>query len=127
MNANRVREVRLGAGTVVAGASATTAMSVPFPISHLTALNGVIDATVSAVTVTTGVTLRLQDSSDGVIWNTVKNSAAVTATGEVTIRWNVEVVGDQGVVPLRPLARLVAVTGASDTVTLSSVRISQRG
>jgi len=43
----------------------------------------------------------------------------------VSIALNVEVSGDQAVMPLHPTARLLAITGASDTVQVMDIRFGQ--
>jgi len=46
----------------------------------------------------------------------------VTAVTLVTLRLNVNVAGDQSVMPMRPMGRMVTTTGGSDTVQLMDVR-----
>jgi hypothetical protein len=122
-------EVLLNATATTVGASTTGAVSEVVDLSAEDCLNGFVDITVSAITDSSGgIKFRVQDSSDGgTNWNTVKESAAITATGLKNIRWNVQNTTDQGYTPLRKKMRVVAVTGASDSITVSSVRASRVG
>jgi hypothetical protein len=87
----------------------------------------VVDVKVSAATVAAGVNLILQDSQDGgTTWNDKKSTAVADAfTGWKTQTYLAEVAGDQTHLPFRGLVRVVATTGAGDSVTISDVIITQ--
>jgi hypothetical protein len=114
---------------VVTGASQTRAdISKEIEVGFRDALNGYVDIHVSAITNSTGtIVFNLEDCSDGSTWTVVKSSAAVTTTGQKTIRWNVQNSTDQAYLPLRGRVKITATTGAGDSVTVDSVRISALG
>lgn len=84
----------------------------------------VADVRVTATVVATGVTLKLQTRfSKDEAWQ--DSAAAITVangfTGVKTFRLLDTVAGDQQYLPLRPEARIVAVTGAGDSITVDAV------
>lgn len=115
--------------TVTVGASLTSAISREFPISYGGSRNIVVAAKVTALTVGSGVTLALQSSVFGTSGDeefiTAKSSAAVAATGWVYIRMNVENTTDQATMPLSDVGRVVAITTAGASVTVSDVLVLQ--
>lgn len=132
MIANQTRQKVLGATpqsvpTVTVGASATKSpVSKNIMVSYCDALNGVVDISVSAATVADSVDLVLQDSMDGTTWNDVITTA-VTDTGTVTMRWNVQTTADQAFLPMRPQVRIVATTGVGDSITVDSILFATKG
>lgn len=89
-----------------------------FPNSAGGALNGVIKLKVSAVTQVGTITPKLQTANGG-DWVDVKSGSAITAAGIQYIRWNIEVSGDQAVLPLLNKSRVViSTTNAGDKVTV---------
>jgi hypothetical protein len=112
------------AAPLAVGASATNAVvSREFPVTAAGALNMVVALDVSAVTVATGITAKLQ-SAIGSVWVDAK-TASITTAGRVYIKLNIEVSGDQTHLPLLSKARLVISTGAGDAVTVDKVYVVQ--
>lgn len=92
--------------------------------SHL-----VVDITCSGVTAATGITLKLQDSVDDITWTTKSSEAQVAVSGNGVVSFNLKIENssDQADMPLRPLLRLIATTGAGDAVTVSGIKVSHWG
>lgn len=82
-----------------------------------------VDIKASDVTVATGITAFLQDSSDGFTTVNNKKSVAITADGTFTISLLADLAGDQSHYPIRNSLRIVLDTGAGDTVTIDEIRI----
>jgi hypothetical protein len=101
------------AGAAVSGTQ-TAVVTQEFPNSAGGALNGIIKLKVSGLTGT--VTAKLQ-TANGSDWVDVK-SASVSGT-DTYIRWNIEVSGDQAVLPLLNKCRvqLIAATGTATVVS----------
>lgn len=90
------------------------------------ALNGIFKLKVSGVTQVGTITPKLQ-TANGNDWVDVKSGAAITAAGIQYIRWNIEVAGDQAVLPLLNKCRLVVTTtNAGDIVTIDSCELLQQ-
>lgn len=109
----------------VTGVVTAEAVTSEFAITAGGALNGVIKVTVSGVTQVGTITPTFQ-TANGSDWVTVKAGTAITASGIQYIRWNIEVAGDQAVLPLLNKGRIVVTTtNAADAVTFSSVEVLQ--
>lgn len=115
--------------TVTIGASLTSPISREFVVSYGGSRNIVVAALVTAVTVGAGITLQLQTSLVGTDGSedfvAAKTSAAVTTTGWVYIRMNVENTTDQATMPLGDVGRLVAITTAGSSLTIGAVYVLQ--
>lgn len=113
-----------------AGVLTGNAASDGFAIPAFMAKGWCCDITVSATTVATGVTLKLQTRfSADQSWQDSSSTVSVANgfTGTKTIRLLDTVSADQAYLPLRPLGRVVAVTGAGDSITVTSVIIPTCG
>lgn len=87
--------------------------------------NGILRLVVSGVTQVGTITPKLQ-TAIGNTWVDVKSGSAITADGSQYIRWNIEVSGDQSVLPLLDKLRVVVTTtNASDALTVSSCELLQ--
>lgn len=123
-----VRDLLKDNASVVLGAAETnTVVSEQLYIhdpSHL-----IVDVTCASVTAATGITVKLQDSVDGSVWNSKSSESQVSITGNGVFSFNLKIENssDQADMPLRPLLRVVASTGAGDAVTITHVRISHWG
>ena len=103
---------------IVAGVVSNLPITREFPNSAGGALNGVIKLKVSAVTQVGTITPKLQ-TANGSDWVDVKSGTAITAAGIQYIRWNIEVAGDQAVLPLLNQCRVViTTTNAGDAVSV---------
>lgn len=114
-----------GAATVSVTASQTDAVLTgngsadAFTVFNPTAFR--CDIVVSAITVATAVTAKLQHRfSSAQDWVDAK-TLALTTTGIKSISLLDTVVADQTHLPLRPLARVVVTTGAGDSLTVTAV------
>lgn len=102
---------------VVSGEGAQDSFNIQIPF--LTSFR--LDLVCSAVTVTTAITAKLQTRfSSQESWVDSK-TASITGNGVATISLLDTVAGDQSFLPLRPLARVVITTGASDAVTVDAI------
>lgn len=102
----------------ISGVVANEPVTQEFPNSAGGALNGIIKLKVSSVTQVGTITPKLQ-TANGSDWVDVKSGAAITAAGIQYIRWNIEVSGDQAVLPLLNKSRVViTTTNAGDKVTV---------
>lgn len=115
----------------IAASVLVTGVQTNAPVSHQSnvtaggALNGIIKLVVSGVTQVGTITPKLQ-TANGEDWVDVKSGAAITAGGIQYIRWNIEVAGDQAVLPLLNKMRVVVTTtNAGDAVTISSIEVLQ--
>ncbi len=117
-----VKEMILGGSSVSCLAEATTPITNVFKISTADAQNLLMRITVSAISVGTGITVVLQDSPDGTNWSTVK-STSISAT--TTYEQEVNLLNGSDTA-MWPLARVVIVTQASDTATISSCLVTRR-
>lgn len=112
------------ASAITVGASqSNSVLSKEYAVTARGALHHVVAIDVSAATVATGITAKLQ-SAIGSTWQDSK-TVAITTTGRVYIKLNVEVTGDQTFLPLLNKARIVVTTGAGDSVTVSAVQVLQ--
>lgn len=90
------------------------------------ALNGILKLTVADVTQVGTITPKVQTAIGG-DWVDVKSGAAITAAGTQYIRWNIEVAGDQAVLPLlNKLRVVVTTTNAGDSLTVTSCDFLQQ-
>lgn len=124
MNGWSAKDVAI-TGKALSGVGANTPATVEFPISAGGALNGIIKLKVSGVTQVGTITPKLQ-TANGSDWVDVKSGAAITANGIQYIRWNIEVAGDQAVLPLLNRCRVVVTTtNASDALTIDLCEVLQ--
>lgn len=107
---------------IVCPESATTVLT-QFRISDRDSLHFQAYVTVSDTTLTTAITLKLQDSPDnGTTWRDI-DSASITADGSYQVE---NLLFATYTYVMWPQARLVIVTGATDTTTVDSVYITRR-
>jgi hypothetical protein len=124
MNGWSAKSVGL-ANVQVSGVATNRPVTVEFPNSAGGALNGIIKLVVSGVTQVGTITPKLQ-TANGSDWVDVKSGAAITAAGIQYIRWNIEVAGDQAVLPLLNKCRVVVTTtNAGDIVTVDLCEVLQ--
>lgn len=91
-----------------------------FQTNALNRLNGILKLKVSSVTQVGTITPKLQ-TAVGSDWVDVKSGAAIVADGNTYIRWNIEVAGDQSILPLLGKCRIViSQTNAGDSITVDS-------
>jgi hypothetical protein len=124
MNGWSAKSVGL-ANVQVSGVATNRPVTVEFPNSAGGALNGIIKLVVSGVTQVGTITPKLQ-TANGSDWVDVKSGAAITAAGIQYIRWNIEVAGDQAVLPLLNKCRVVVTTtNAGDIITVDLCEVLQ--
>jgi len=118
--------VNMLANPVVVGASQSGAEIARFNINHEQSLNLSFVVVVSAATVADAVSVKLQHSyNGGAAWVDVPGIVgSVTAPGAIAFGVNVQDPNLQDDLPLYPSARVVAVTGTGDAVTVSQVWIN---
>lgn len=117
MNGWSALEVSL-TGKAVSGIVSDEPITREFANSAEGALNGIIKLKVSSVTQVGTITPKLQ-TANGSDWVDVKSGTAITAAGIQYIRWNIEVAGDQAVLPLLNKSRVVVTTtNAGDALTI---------
>lgn len=113
-------------GKVVSGVVSNSPVTKEAAVTAGGALNGIVKLTVSAVTQVGTITPKVQ-TAIGSDWVDVKSGTAITAAGSTYIRWNIEVSGDQGVLPLLNKLRVViTTTNSSDALTVSSCELLQQ-
>lgn len=123
MNGWAAKEITLG--KAMAGVLSNQPVSVESAVTAGGALNGILKLTATGVTQVGTITPKLQ-TANGNDWVDVKSGSAITANGIQYIRWNVEVAGDQAVLPLLNKLRVVlTMTNAGDAVTFSSIELLQ--
>lgn len=109
----------------ITGVIANEPITVEFPNSARGALNGILKLKVSGVTQVGTITPKLQ-TANGADWVDVKSGTAITAAGIQYIRYNIEVAGDQAVLPLLNKCRVViTTTNAGDIVTTDLCEVLQ--
>lgn len=124
MNGWSARNVK-STNTSISGVVTNSPISNEFPNSAGGALNGIIKLKVSGVTQVGTITPKLQ-TANGSDWVDVKSGTAITAAGIQYIRWNIEVAGDQSVLPLLNKSRVViTTTDAGDILTIDTVEVLQ--
>jgi len=113
-------------GKTVSGVKTNEPLTKESNVTAGGALNGVLKLVVSGVTQVGTITPKVQ-TAVGNDWVDVKSGSAITADGTQYIRWNIEVSGDQSVLPLlNKLRVVVTTTNASDTLTVSSCELLQQ-
>lgn len=109
----------------ISGVVSNQPVSTEFSNSAGGALNGIVKLVYTGVTQVGTITPKLQ-TANGNDWVDVKSGTAITANGIQYIRWNIEVAGDQAVLPLLNKSRVVlTTTNAGDVITISSVEVLQ--
>jgi hypothetical protein len=122
-NAWSAKDVALG--LPISGVVTKAPVSKEASVSASGSLNGIIKLSYSGVTQVGTITPILQTAIGG-DWVDVKSGSAITAAGIQYIRWNIEVSGDQSVLPLLNKLRVVlTTTNAGDAITVSSVELLQ--
>ena len=115
----RSREELLNKTQVAVGASETnTVISEIFSI--MDPLTILIDIVCTSVTVTNGITAKLQVSSGNDEW---EDSKTVSITGNDTFTIDTNITDDAANLPLRPLGRVVVTSGVADAVDVDGVRV----
>lgn len=118
-----VADKSLGTAPVLGASETDTPVSRTFALSASAATEALVMAvTVSDVTVTTAITLKLQTTLSEIGWVNAK-TASITADGVVMLTLHAEKAGDQTYFPLLNNARLVISTGAGDAVTVDKVEV----
>jgi len=106
------------------GVQTNNPISAEFPITAGGSRNMVLKITTSAATVVGTVTVKLQ-SAIGSDWVDMK-STTIASAGSVYLRLNIEVAGDQSVLPMLAKGRVVlTTTNAGDSITLSGIQVLQ--
>lgn len=119
------RQILLASTSQVIGASETnTVVSEVLSIHNPSRI--LVDITASSTTIATGVTAKIQDSSDKSTWFTKGSAGNVAIAGDSTYSINLldTVTGDQAELPLRPFVRVVITSGAGDEATIDSVMVA---
>lgn len=112
-------------GKVISGVVTNEPASKEASVTAGGALNGILKLKVSGVTQVGTITPKVQ-TAIGNDWVDVKSGTAITADGSTYIRWNIEVSGDQSVLPLLNKLRVViTTTNSSDALTVDSCELLQ--
>lgn len=112
---------------VAIGASLAVVASEEFRISQSGSLNLIVGIRCASVTAGAGITAKLQSSFYGQAdadWRD-GNSVSISGNGWVYIRMNIQTSGDQALLPLSDVGRVVVTTGAGSAVTISAVEVLQ--
>lgn len=113
-------------GRAVSGIVSNSPVTKEAAVTAGGALNGIVKLAVSGVTQVGTITPKVQ-TAIGSDWVDVKSGAAITAAGNTYIRWNIEVSGDQGALPLLNKLRVVlTTTDAGDALTIDSCEFLQQ-
>ena len=83
----------------------------------------VVKVSVSGVLAGAGITVKLQSAIDNVFVDS--KTAAITANGDVYIKLNNMVLGDQAFLPQLCTGRVVVTTTAGSTLTITDVQVVQ--
>lgn len=128
-----VKLIRDADTEIVAGITTGTNVgnSPSFPISKEESVSITVDIEYSDAVIVGSITAKLQSTVDGVNWDfdhgTVVITGAVATRTVKSIDLDMNITGDQSLLPIRPRARVVIVnTDASDTVTLDQVYVSRK-
>lgn len=125
MNGWSAKEISLQ-NKAVSGVKTNEPLSLEAAVTAGGALNGIIKLTVASVTQVGTITPKLQ-TANGSDWVDVKSGSAITASGIQYIRWNIEVSGDQSVLPLlNKLRVVVTTTNSGDALTVTSCELLQQ-
>lgn len=118
-----VRDCSLAVAPVVGASASNTPISIEFPLQASPALLGmVVIITAAGVTLTTGITAKLQTRVSNLSWVDSK-TVSIAADGTVYLKLLSEASADQTYFPLLNQARLVISTGTGDAVTISQVQV----
>lgn len=112
---------------VAIGASLAVVASEEFRISQSGSLNLIVGIRCASVTAGAGITAKLQSSFYGQAdadWRD-GNSVSISGNGWVYIRMNIQTSGDQALLPLSDVGRVVVTTGAGSAVTVVAVEVLQ--
>lgn len=111
------------------GASETNLPIANFSTDWESALHFRCDMVCSSVTVSSGITVKLQQRSKGGAYADLSSgnaSVSITGNGSFSITLLLERAGDQADLPLKQSCRLVISTGAGDSVTFDEITVQQR-
>lgn len=111
------------------GASETNLSITEFAADFESSINFRADIVCSAVTVATGITVKLQHRAVGGSFEDLTSanaSASITGNGTFSIVLHVQRAADQADLPVRKQCRLVVTTGAGDAVTFDEITVQQR-
>ncbi len=112
-------------GIIVSGVQSNFPVTKEDRVSAGGALNGIVKLVYSSVTQVGTITPKVQ-TANGSDWVDVKSGSAITAAGIQYIRWNIEVAGDQAVLPLLNRMRVVlTTTNAGDVLTIDKCEFLQ--
>ena len=115
----------LGGASVAVGASETdTPVSEVFFVEDPNSM--LVELTCSGVTVTTGITAKLQESMDKTNWSdkSATGQVAISANGRFFIRLSAYNDSNSDM-PLADALRVVVSSGAGDAVTVDSVKVAK--
>lgn len=114
--------------SVVFGAGVTAvAASEEFRISQAGSLNILLGIKCASVTAGAGISAKLQSSFYGqadASWQD-GNSISISGNGWFYIRMNIQTSGDQTLLPLADVGRVVITTGAGSAVTVTAIEVLQ--
>ena len=118
-----------GASQAVTASQTDQAVSEEWTPTNLDCERIVIAVKAADRSVTNAISWTLEMSPDGgITWVDAKASAVtISANGWSYMRLNPEVSADQAYLPLLPLLRVTVTSGASDSITITDVRVLQRG
>lgn len=122
-NGYSASDVTLAPGSVVGASATNTAITREYPITAGGSIHHAIVIDVTAVTVSTAITAKLQ-TAVGNTWQDSK-TVSISATGRFYIKLNAETSGDQTYLPLLGKGRVVLTTGSGDTATITAVNVLQ--
>lgn len=109
---------------------ASTSFGSQFSADFESALNFRADIVCSSVTVTTGITAKVQidpaATNNYVDLASGNASVSITADGVFSIKLNIQRAADQADLPLAKPCRILITTGAGDAVTIDKIYIQQR-
>jgi len=125
-NARTSKSIKVVTRGDVGASQTATPISDTFAITEDGSKNFIVDVDVSSVTVGGGISIALEDTSNGFTSSEVKSkTTAITADGTVSLSFLAELAGDQTNLPLRSDARIVITTGAGSAVTIDEIRVVQ--
>jgi len=114
----------------VAAAQTNQVVSKVYHVSDRDSVCYSVDIIYSDAVVAVAITAKVQSSPDGgTTWIDAKTVALTAATATATrktISADINIAGDQALLPLRSLARVVVTTGAGDSITIDSIWVSCR-
>ena len=124
MSWSSISVLKDGENQVIGASETDTVISKTFRVTDPRYI--IVDVTAASVTASTGITVKLEDSSGDDVWNTkgAEGNVAIPTNGTFSIKLLIENTSDQAELPLRPLGRLTITTGASDAATITDLKVS---